>query len=375
MFDVDELAAEDRSTWSGGARLARLVEVRAAQERLDAELLRLVADCDAVDAWNEACLGPVSWLAAHAGVVRGAAARLVRTARFLRRHERTAKALDVGDVSVPHVEMLAAAAHRRDALYAEHETVLLDAAATVEVQDFPKVTRQWTSLADDELARRESAFAFDRRGFTLSPTTHGAGLSGFLDPEAYATVTSTLDQVQPPEGRDDTRTLAQRRADALVLLCERANGGELPTSRPIAGAEVVMSHDVFAGHPLANLDSLQCEIAGFGPIARATAERLLCDCALGRVVTGRSQLLDLGRRTRIVPDRLRRAIVLRDEHCQFPGCRAPASWCDAHHLVWWTRGGSTSLENCLLLCRRHHVAVHEGGWKLERGPNGQMSAA
>jgi hypothetical protein len=289
VFDVDALAAEDRSTWSGAARLARLVEVRAVQERLDAEVLRLVADCDAVDAWSEACLGAVSWLATHVGVVRSAAVRLVRTARFVRRHERTAKALDAGDVSVPHVEMLAAVAHRRDDLYDRDETVLLDAAATVAVQDFPQAVRTWASLADDELARREAAFAFDRRGFVLSPTTHGAALSGFLDPEAYATVTSTLDEVQPPEGRDDTRSLAQRRADALLLLCERANGGELATSRPIAGAEVVMSHDVFAGHPLANLDSLQCEIAGFGPIPRATAERMLCDCALGRVVKGRSR--------------------------------------------------------------------------------------
>jgi hypothetical protein len=375
VFDVDALAGEDRSTWSSGARLARLVEVRAAQERLDAEVLRLVGDCDAVEAWNADCLGAVSWLATHCGLVRGAAARLIRTARFLRRHPQTAKALDAGDISVPHVELLAAVVRRRDDLYERDETVLLDAAATVAAQDFPKATRTWASLADDELARRVAAHAFDQRGFTLSPTTGGSAVSGFLDPEASALVDTAFDEMQPPEGALDTRTRAQRHADALVLLCERVRGGELPTSRPIAGAEVVMSHDVFAGHPLANLDSLQCEIAGFGPIPRATAERLLCDCALGRVVKGRSQLLDLGRRTRTVPDRLRRAIVLRDEHCQFPGCRAPASWCDAHHLVWWTRGGETSLENCVLLCRRHHVAVHEGGWKLERGPNGRTLAA
>jgi len=378
VFDATtlaELAAEDRSTWSGGARLVRLIELRAAQERLDAEVLRAVGDCDAVDAWNEACLGAVSWLASKTGLVRGAAARLVRTARFVRRHSQTAKALDAGDVSVPHVEMLAAAAHRCDGLYEEHETVLLDAAATVEVQDFPKVMRRWATLADDELARRDAAFAFDRRGFTLAPTIGGSVLGGFLDPEASVAVTETLDAMQPLEGSADSRSVAQRRADALVLLCERARGGELPDSRPIAGAEVMLSHDVFAGHALANLDSLQCEIEGFGPIPRVTAERLLCDCALGRVVKGRSQLLDLGRRTRTVPDRLRRAIVLRDEHCQFPGCRAPASWCDAHHLIWWTHGGDTSLENCVLLCRRHHVAVHEGGWKLARGPDGLTLAA
>ena len=78
--------------------------------------------------------------------------------------------------------------------------MLLDAAATVEVQDFPRVTRRWVSLADDELARRDAVFAFDRRGFTISPTTNGAGLSGFLDPEAAYTVTGTLDDLQPPEG-------------------------------------------------------------------------------------------------------------------------------------------------------------------------------
>ena len=353
----------------------RLAELRSVQERLDAEVLRAVADCDAVDAWNADCLNAVSWLASKTGLVRNAAARLAKTARFVARHPQTAKALDAGDVTVPHVEMLAAVAHRRDDLYDEHETVLLDAATTVEVQDFPQVTRRWASLADDELARREAGFAFERRGITLSPTTTGSVVSGFLDPEAAAVVGNLLDELQRPEGRADTRTQAQRRADALMLLCERARGGNLPDSRPIAGAEVMMSHDVFAGHTFAHLDDLQCEIEGFGSIPRVTAERMLCDCALGRVVQGRSQILDLGRRTRTVPDRLRRAITIRDQHCQFPGCRAPASWCDAHHLVLWTRGGETNEENLALLCRRHHVAVHEGGWKLARGPDGLTLAA
>ncbi len=274
------------------------------------------------------------------------------------------------------MELLAVVAHRRDDLYDEYESALLDAAAIVEVQDFPQVTRKWAALADDELARRDAGFAFDQRGFTLSPTTTGSAVSGFLDPEAAAIVANTLDDVQPPEGAADVRTAAQRRADALVLLCERARGGKVPESRPIAGAEVVVPYELFAGRALAELDGLRCEIEGFGPIARITAERILCDCALGRVVMrGRSQILDLGRRTRTVPERLRRAIVLRDEHCQFPGCRAPASWCDAHHLLHWILGGETNLENLALLCRRHHVAVHEGGWKLERGPNGLTLAA
>ncbi len=75
-------------------------------------------------------------------------------------------------------------------------------------------------------------------------------VSGFLDPEASATVATVLADLQPPEGPADTRSLAQRNADALVLMVQRSRGGELPDSRPIAGVELAVSHDVLTGHPL-----------------------------------------------------------------------------------------------------------------------------
>ena len=171
VFDVSPLrdglaalAAEDRSTWSGALARQRLVELRGVQERLDAEVLRAVADCDASTPGTPTASDAVSWLASKTGLVRNAAARLVKTARFVARHPQTAKALDAGDVTVPHVEMLAAVAHRRDDLYEEHETVLLDAATTVEVQDFPQVTRRWarsptTSSPAARLASRSSGAA------------------------------------------------------------------------------------------------------------------------------------------------------------------------------------------------------------------------
>jgi hypothetical protein len=81
---------------------------------------------------------------------------------------------------------------------------------------------------------------------------------------------------------------------------------------------------------------------------------------------GPSEILDLGRRTRIVSPAQRRALVHRDGGCVFPGCGRPHPWTDAHHLVHWARGGATDLDNLCLLCRRHHTAVHEGGWHLAR---------
>jgi HNH endonuclease len=80
-----------------------------------------------------------------------------------------------------------------------------------------------------------------------------------------------------------------------------------------------------------------------------------------RVVTeARSQPLELGRRTKVVPPGLRRALAVRDGGCRFPGCGRPLGWCDSHHVVHWADGGETSLGNLLLLCRPHHRAIHRG---------------
>jgi hypothetical protein len=81
--------------------------------------------------------------------------------------------------------------------------------------------------------------------------------------------------------------------------------------------------------------------------------------------------LDVGRRSRIVPPALRRALDLRDGGCRFPGCGNRI--CDAHHIVPWKDGGATDLANLVLLCRRHHRLVHEGGFRVERGTDGRAS--
>ncbi len=81
-----------------------------------------------------------------------------------------------------------------------------------------------------------------------------------------------------------------------------------------------------------------------------------------RVVLGaRSEPLDVGRRTPVVPAALRRAVILRDRHCRFPGCDRPPAWCECHHVDHWATGGRTVLGNLLLLCRRHHGLVHRPG--------------
>jgi hypothetical protein len=87
--------------------------------------------------------------------------------------------------------------------------------------------------------------------------------------------------------------------------------------------------------------------------------RLACDAGIVRIVTdGKSQPLDVGRRVRTATPASRRALELRDGGCGWAGCTAPASWCDAHHIIHSADGGITALINLILLCRKLHTAVH-----------------
>jgi hypothetical protein len=69
---------------------------------------------------------------------------------------------------------------------------------------------------------------------------------------------------------------------------------------------------------------------------------------------------------------MRKALKARDGHCRWPGCERPASWCDGHHLLHWIHGGTTDLNNLVLLCRRHHRMVHEESWQLVKTEDGQI---
>jgi hypothetical protein len=192
-------------------------------------------------------------------------------------------------------------------------------------------------------------------------------MDGNLDPETGETLLTAPGAVMDAEARngaEDDRTPAQRRADALGEVCrqwlDRSDrptvAGERPHLTVTVGAEALRG----APEPIGELDHVD-------PVSSDTARRIACDASLMRVVlNGRSEPLDVGRRTAIVPPAMRRAVIVRDRHCRFPGCDRPHAWCDAHHVVHWADGGATSAGNLLLLCRRHHRLVHDrGGFRLE----------
>jgi hypothetical protein len=204
-------------------------------------------------------------------------------------------------------------------------------------------------------------------------------VDGELDPVTGQTVITALRAVQDadvrsreghrsgekhgPSADPDTRAPAQRRADALGEICRQWLD---LSDRPLVSGErphVVVTMDIAS---LERRAGRLLDLEDVGRIDGETARQLACDATVSRVITdAASQPLDVGRKTKVVPPALRRAVAVRDGGCAFPGCQRPSSWCDAHHVRHWADGGTTSLANLVLLCRRHHRLVHHRRFTVE----------
>jgi Domain of unknown function (DUF222)/HNH endonuclease len=180
-------------------------------------------------------------------------------------------------------------------------------------------------------------------------------------------VSAALDPLSCPGTDADSRSPAQRNADALVEVCRLVLcTGELPDN----GGEPPQLAVTVAYDPLARALGVGRLDSG-DRLSPATMRRLACDAqVLPVVLSGAGQVLDAGRARRLATGSLRRALVVRDRGCTFPACDRLARWCDGHHVTPWTRGGRTDLTNLVLLCRHHHRLIHEGDWTIRFAADG-----
>jgi hypothetical protein len=162
----------------------------------------------------------------------------------------------------------------------------------------------------------------------------------------------------PVDGERDLRTSDRRRGDAFVELVRRAvaageeRGKNNKTTLVLTMTYEDLKDRLGAATTLGGLD------AGTH-LAPETVRRLCCDGSVIPVVLGSNgEVLDQGREERFFTDAQTKRMWLRDGGCTDPGCTAPPSWTDAHHLVHWADFGVSDLENGALLCGRHHTTVH-----------------
>ena len=273
----------------------------------------------------------------------------------------------LGGTSVPADELGAAAAQLCDeALSVDADTLFHRARALRDELDE-------AGIADREAARREQrSLRFFRRPDGMSRLTWE------MDPETAALVGDVFDRATSPRRggprfdsvdatriADDPRTTEQLASDVFTDLLR-------------AGADADSSHLLGSGAPSVRVVVRASALAvrsGHGrlegqadPISIETVERLACSG--GTVIVSfddHGQPLDVGREQRLFTARQRIALAVRDGGCRWPGCERPPSWTEAHHVNHWARdGGRTNVADGVLLCRHHHLLLHNNHWEIER---------
>ena len=344
--------------------LEELAARRREIDAMEAEWLRMVAAYDrngdfVADGHANAAVA----LRVACRLTGGAARGHVDVARKLEQLPATAEAFREGAISRSHAALIADAyTPERAGAIAELEPTLVAAAKRLHPRDLRAVLRHATDALDGDGGASADDNAYRRRRVHLSTTIGGMGvLDGQLDPESTEIVISALNAEMERDRRpNEDRTRTQRRADALTNLCRRQlDAGAIGGSRKVRPHVTMVGDLELLAADEKLIGEARAEAAHVGHISQATLERFTCDCTLSRVITaGRSEVLDVGRATRTIPPALWKALVVRDRHCQAPGCDRPPGWCEAHHIIHWSKGGPTSLDNLQLLCWQHHRRRH-----------------
>lgn len=305
------------------------------------------------------------WLNFKCGMGMNAARERVRVARALAELPNISAAFETGTLSYSKVRAMTRVATP------DNEDYLLTIArhgTAYHVETLVRKYRRVQMQRDDDAANvihvtRELTYYWDDDGALV--------LCGRLPAEQGATILKALEmqmekefQDPPAETPDEPEArspIGARRADALAEIAETyMNSG--PVANSTADRYQVIVH--------VSEESTYIED---GPhVSAETSRRIGCDCSLIGVKDDENgDPLSIGRRSRLIPPAIRRALRLRDDGCRFPGCTR-RHFVDAHHIVHWSDGGETGLDNLVQLCRGHHRLVHEGGFGCERTCGGDI---
>jgi hypothetical protein len=412
-----ELAGGAWDVLDGPKTVAAVEAIVAARSLLDAALVRGIDRLEATDAQRELGWASVKDFLTHlTGGHKGTGGGLVRTAEQLRDLPQVQAALESGRVTLPQARAIAGRVHTlprvpefRTAVAARmldlidthgHDASDLQTAVGDVVRDLdPDAAIVNTEKEKAKAERgahhaRHLCFAEDGHGGVrltgygtledaeriktvlhplAAPLTTEPGSCGgvnrrpgqpMFDEDGIATSAACLTPGCGHDGRDP-RDAGARLWDALVDACDRlAATDDLPRDHGTKPRIVVLIEH----------DSLQQQVIDTG-LARhghaptgarfsATAvRRMACDADIIPSTLGtHGQVLDVGRAQRLVTAAIWTALVIRDRHCAFPGCTRMPLACDAHHITHWADGGATSLDNLVMLCRHHHVLLHQSPW-------------
>ena len=364
---IDELAAIDLSSLSSFDVHELALGLQRVESLLAAQRGRVLAAWDAQRTWaDDGSKTAAARLARECGVSVTTARRELRRARKLRCMPYTSTAVEEGKLSIDHADLLGAvnttdvaAAFERD------EALLVDQLKTLRFPDCVRLMRYWLHQTHDELGVTPWEVARDGRHFsavrTWGDTVSISGVLDAIDGSIFLEELARLEQVEfeadwatarAEHGEDAVqkdlpRSAEQRRADAVTAMARRSASlpdGAVP-ARPL--------FSVLAGY---GAFTTLCELADGTVVHPGQLIPHLAEADIERIVfDGPSRVIEVGVHRRFFTGALRRAIEVRDRHCQHSsGCDVPADRCEIDHIVPYSRGGLTTQDNGRCQCRVHN---------------------
>src|SRR6266540_1181560 len=316
---VATLSNVDLDGLSDGQQLALLRVVHPLVCRMEAQRSRVTGSVHRRGAvFAEGAVSRVAWLRSRLRMSDGQPQ--LRAAAAVRQVPELATAYAAGQVSYAQISVVAAVVPDIDpeVLAAGAGKLLAEQVTQLAPGPLRQVAVRVRDHFEPEAAERRARQRLEERWLSVARTFDGAvAVQRVLDPDGGELLLATLNGLMPPPVAHDLRTPAHRRADALLDLCRLA-----ANHTPTAGGEkphvtVTIDWETLRGAGTATLGS------GV-PVTAETARRLACDATLiPAVLGGAGEPLDLGRAARLVSTAQRRALVLRDHGCRFPGCDRP----------------------------------------------------
>lgn len=346
-----------------GEEIAReLIRLRARIDEMQVEFSRMAVEFDKTSWWDfEGFNTAADWIRFNCHMTSHDVLNAFAVGSTEHEMPATMESMRSGEIGFAHVATMGRTAAEVGGAF--DEAKLLPLAKRLSPGRFFHTCLNYRHSVDAGGYNRDQERLHESRGLRMNTARDGCLIiTGLLDPVGGAAVRAALEPLARPSGAHDDRTPEQRNADALVEVVSTGKPASVQVTATLETLEGL--HGAVAG-----------EIEGSAPVSAATVQRLACDAAITRVLLSpESMVIDVGRSKRVVDGALRKALAIRDKHCQWPDCERPASWCDGHHLVHWIHGGETNLDNCILLCKRHHRMIHEGGWQIIRTDEGEIVA-
>ncbi|MEI7548230.1 MAG: DUF222 domain-containing protein, partial [Actinomycetota bacterium] len=292
-----------------------------------------------------------AWLRDQCRMTNRQTAAWIAHGRFLDRYSAVAEAEASGVLSHGQVDVMRRRCPSKlRQILDEQQHDMVANLSTRDIAETELFCRLWQQRAEAEVAETEPPAEPDRALHVTQADDGAFLLNGVLGEAAGVQLEQALNLADTWEGPDDTRTRPQRNADSLddIIGFFLRNHDRNETKRRRPHVDLSIDLSTLGGHLEA--------VTGAGRLLHhCTTEAFLCDCILHKVIRDDQALpTSYGRATYTVPAHLFRQVAARDGGCRYPGCHRPVNSTEAHHIHSWEHGGSTDLDNLVLLCSRHH---------------------